>query len=98
MLMLQDLIKDQLQRILDNLNNGNSSINEEDEEELLNCLIKIGEPMMSKYKAMKYINCSTATFDRLVASGKLPKGKRQAGFKEKFWLKSDIDKYLKEID
>lgn len=98
MSIIQNLIKAQLQRILNDLDSGNSNINEQDSEELLECLVRIGEPVISKYRAMKYINCSPATFDRLVRVGKLPKGIRQAGFKEKFWKKSDIDKYLKRID
>ena len=96
-MFLQELIKNQMQRILDDLNSGNSNINEDDEKELLDCLIRIGEPMISKYKAIKYINCSPATFDRLVASGKLPEGSREAGFKEKFWKKSDIKEYIKRM-
>lgn len=88
------LIKEQLQRIINDIDAGNSSLNEKDEKFLLECLIKIGEPRISKYEAREYINCSMATFDRLVTSKKLPKGKKHIGFKEKFWKKSDIDKYL----
>jgi hypothetical protein len=30
----------------------------------------------------------------MVREGKLPQGSRQAGFKEKFWKKSEILKYI----
>lgn len=48
---------------------------------------------MSKYQACQYLNVSRATFDNLVKDGFLPEGKHQAGFKEKYWRRSDILKY-----
>ena len=47
----------------------------------------------SKYQAINYLNISRATFDNYVADGKIPKGRKQQGFKEIFWLKSDLDKF-----
>lgn len=63
--------------------------------ELVELLSRIGEERISKYEAMEYINCSKATFERLVLSGKIPQGRKQAGFKEKFWYKSEILQYIK---
>ena len=34
---------------------------------------------------------SRATFDRYVKDGIIPKGRRQQGFKEIFYLKKDLD-------
>ena len=39
---------------------------------------------LSKEQACKYINKSRATFDNYVREGKLPKGKKELGFKELF--------------
>lgn len=51
------------------------------------------EEPMSRYKASEYLKCSTRQFDRYVESGKIPKGKSIAGFKEVCWVKKDLDKF-----
>ena len=47
---------------------------------------------LSKYQACKYLNVSRATFDNWVRDGKIPKGKKEQGFTELFWLKEDLIK------
>ena len=79
---------------IDNIDGGNSNITEEECDKLVSLLSTIGEPRMSKYQACEFLNISRSTFDSLVREGKLPEGQRQAGFKEKFWKKSDIMKYV----
>lgn len=37
---------------------------------------------------------SRATFDNYIREGKLPKGKKEAGFKELFWIKKELDEYI----
>lgn len=49
---------------------------------------------MSKYEACLYLNMSRSTFDSNVKQGVIPKGKKRLGFKEIYWLKSDLDKVL----
>ena len=88
------LIRSQLLSIINNIDNNNSNITEEEQLKLLDLLSSINEPRMSKYQACQYLNISRATFDNLVRDGKIPQGTRQAGFKEKFWKKNDIMKYL----
>ena len=39
---------------------------------------------LSKEQAYKYIGKKRATFDNLIREGKLPKGKKEVGFKELF--------------
>jgi predicted DNA-binding transcriptional regulator AlpA len=46
---------------------------------------------LSKYKACEYLNMSRATFDNYVREGKIPKGKKEAGFKELSWTKKELD-------
>ena len=41
----------------------------------------------------KYLNISRATFDNYVRAGKIPKGRKQQGFKELFFYKKDLDKF-----
>lgn len=52
------------------------------------------EKRLSKYQACQYLNVSRATFDNYVREGKLPKGKKEAGFKELFYTKKDLDTFI----
>lgn len=89
--MLQT-IKKYLQRIIDDIDAGNSNADEEEmmriAKTLRECLRK--DVPMSKYQAYTYLNISRATFDNLVREGKLPRGKKVPGFKELMWQKKDL--------
>ena len=89
-----NVIRNLLQKILDDIDAGNSNITETEGKQIIDMLSSISEPRLSKYQAMQYLNVSRATFDNLVREGKLPEGSRQAGFKEKFWKKSEILQYI----
>lgn len=95
--MLQE-IKKHLQRIIDDIDAGNSNLQEKDLEILSDTLVKIGERRLSEEETRSYLNISRSMLYKLIDNGKLPKGIKQRGFKEVFWLKSDIDKYLKLKD
>lgn len=88
------VIRNLLEKILNDIDAGNSNITEDEGKQIINMLSSITEPRLSKYQAMQYLNVSRATFDNLVREGKLPEGSRQAGFKEKFWKKSEILQYI----
>lgn len=90
------VIKKQLLKIIDDIDCGNSDISEEEAIEVAKVLCKYTrkDNPMSKYQAYTYLNISRATFDNLVKDGLLPKGKKVAGFKELFWYKKDLNKYL----
>lgn len=47
-----------------------------------------------KYAACRYVGVSRATFDRLVLSGKLPRGKKMAGWKELIWSYRELDRFI----
>lgn len=83
-----------LSKLVEDIDSGNSNITEEEGSQIIDLLNSIHESKLSKYQACQYLNVSRATFDNLVRAGELPEGSRQAGFKEKFWRKSDINKYL----
>lgn len=90
------LIKQQLIRIVDDIDAGNTNISEDDAISVARALNEFArENGISKYQAYTYLNMSRAKFDNLVAEGKLPKGKKVAGFKELRWYKQDLDKYIK---
>lgn len=52
---------------------------------------------ISKYEACRYVGVSRATFDRLVAAGKLPKGKKRVGWTELAWFPKDLDEYINDL-
>ena len=89
--MLQ-VIKKLLLGIIDDIDGGNTNI---DEEEALRIVKTLKEAVrkdipMSKYQAYTYLNISRATFDNLVRSGKLPRGRKVPGFRELIWYKRDL--------
>lgn len=95
--MLINVIKELLLKIIDNIDAGNSNINENEAIELIDSLKRFTDKTkrLSKYQACQYLNISRATFDKLVLEGHLPRGKHQAGFKELSWSQKDIDEFIK---
>ena len=92
------VIRNLLQKIIDDIDAGNSSITEDEAIQLIDTLKELTnrERRLSKYAACKYLNISRATFDNYVRGGKLPKGKHEIGFKELSWSKKDLDMFVKK--
>lgn len=88
-----NIIRKLLEKIINDIDAGNSNITEEEGQQIVAMLSGITDNRMSKYQACQYLNISRATFDNLVRDGFLPEGKHQAGFKEKYWRRTDILKY-----
>lgn len=92
-----------LRNIADDLDSGNSIISKEHADLAMDLLMSSSDRnlKLSKYQACQYLakqlnsTMSRAKFDNLVAEGHLPKGKKQAGFKELFWIRRDLDNYVK---
>lgn len=95
--MLQSVRK-ALQLIIDNIDAGNSNLTEEECITVIDIIKRLSqkERLISKYQAYTYLNISRATFDRMVQEGRLPKGKKVAGFKELFWDEKQIKDYLRK--
>lgn len=91
------LIRKLLLKLVDDIDTGNSNIDEEEQKEILDVLNRIHSNRLSKESACKYLNMSRATFDNLVRDGKLPKGKKEVGFKELSWSKYELDKYVTKL-
>lgn len=87
-------LKFALEQIIDDIDCNNSKADEESLDKILNMINKATNTQnkFSKYQACKYLNISRATFDNWVREGKIPEGKKEQGFKEKFWIKEDLDK------
>lgn len=92
-----NIIKNQLLKIISDIDTGNCNLSLDEEIEVINFINKLSnkECRMSKYEAYSYLNISRAKFDNLVKEGKLPKGKKQQGFKELSWNKKDLDLFIK---
>lgn len=90
------VIKNLLLKIVDNIDSGNSNITESEAIELAKVIQSYTDKTqrLSKYQACRHLNVSRATFDNYVREGLLPRGKREAGFKELFWLEKDLDEFI----
>lgn len=93
-----NVIRKQLIKIVNDIDAGNSNIEDGDAEEIMALLNKYTNKdiWLSKYQSYTHLNISRATFDNLVKEGKLPKGRKQQGFKELSWNKKDLNKYIKQ--
>ena len=91
--MLQ-LIKLALQQFIDDIDSGNSNVNEQQQQELLDLINKINSKELSKIESANYIGISRATFDNYIIKGLIPKGHKRQGFKELSWNKSDLDNFI----
>lgn len=80
------LIKELLLKIIDDIDTGNSNLSPEECEEVIEYLSGITNKneKLSKYQACNYLKISRATFDNYVRANKIPKGRKQIGFKELF--------------
>lgn len=80
--------------MIDNIDCNNSNASDEEIDVILDMVNKVTNTQnkLSKYQACKYLNISRATFDNWVRDGKVPKGKKEQGFKELFWTREDLDK------
>lgn len=86
------VIRELLLKIVDDIDAGNSNISESEEIEIIDCLKRLTDRQrrLSKYEACRYLNISRATFDNYVRSGKIPRGKKIAGFKELSWSRKNL--------
>lgn len=93
------VIKNLLNKIIDDIDVGNSNITEEEAVEMIRIIKSYTDKTqkLSKYQAYRFLNMSRAKFDNLVREGKLPKGIKVAGFKEKFWTEKDLSEFLKKF-
>jgi predicted DNA-binding protein len=91
------VIRDFLQNVVDKIDEGKSTLTKETCEAIIDHIndVAITEEKLSKYQACRFLNMSRATFDNHVRSGRLPRGRKQQGFKELFYYKRDLEKFLK---
>lgn len=92
---LMKVLRDELQRCIDNIDAGNSNMTDDEILHRLKIVRELSakDTPMSKYQSFNYLHISRATFDNLVREGKIPKGVKQQGFNELQWFKKDLDEY-----
>lgn len=92
-------IKKLLLTLVDNIDSGNSNLSEEELVSIAEYIQTVSDKTkkLSKYQACQYLNMSRAKFDNLIRAGKLPKGIKQPGFKELFWIEKDLINYVTSI-
>lgn len=98
MKIILNVLKNELSRIIDNIDSGNSNLSAEELEEVCEMIsiLSNAESKLSKYQVIDKLHISRATFDNYVAKGVVCKGRSQQGFKEKYWYNKDLNK-LKEV-
>lgn len=94
-------LKTLLLKIVDDLDAGNTNIDEDDlcgAIETVQRLVR-KDVWLTKYQACQYLNgISRATFDNLVAIGELPRGQKvYAGDTSLFWLKRELFDYKQKL-
>lgn len=91
--ILLKTVRNLLNSVVNNIDAGNSNMTEEEAIAAIEALRKFSDKSerLSKYEACRYLRISRATFDNYVRAGKIPRGKKVAGFKELFWNKKELD-------
>lgn len=87
-----NILRDALQQIVNDIDSGNTNISQEQQLQILDI---INRKEMSKTEAADYIGVSPSTIDNYVKKGFIPEGMKRQGISSKLWLKSDLDKFLK---
>lgn len=90
------MIRKYLLKLVDDIDASNSNLTEKEAVELVDTLKRLTDKQkrLSKYEACKYLNVSRATFDNYVREGKLPRGTKEAGFKELSWTIKELDEFI----
>ena len=91
------VIKSLLERIINDIDCGNSNITEDEGMEMIKVIKSYTDKTkrLSKYQACQKLNVSRATFDNLVREGVIPRGEKVIGFKELFWEEKTLDEVIK---
>lgn len=92
-----EIIKNILQKFIDDINTGNCNLDLQQQSNIIKILsnVDIGKDNeLNKTQAADYIGVSRATFDNYVRDGFIPKGKQVGSFKELRWYKSDLDIFM----
>ena len=93
-LSLVKTVASMLRDIADKIDKGNSELSESEAMDIMSTLC---HHVMSKETACNYLNLSRSRFDDLVRENKLPKGRKNVGFKELAWYKDELDTAVRRM-
>ena len=85
---LKGLIIKYLRDVADKMEVGTSEVTSSQAIEILRV---VAHESLSKEQACNYLNLSRSRFDDLVREKKLPKGRKEVGWKELRWYKDELD-------
>lgn len=85
---LKNIVSKLLREAADKIDTGNCELSESEAMDIMGVL---SHQVMSKENACRHLNMSRSKFDELVRGGKLPKGRKRVGFKEKVWYRDELD-------
>lgn len=97
--MLRNLLVQLLRQVANNIESGNCNMTDDDFAEMFSYIESLtnNNGMMTKYEACKYLHISRATFDRMIADGKVPNGRSKQGTRSLFWTKADLDNAFSKL-
>ena len=90
---LTKVIRDLLASKVDDMDAGNSNVDEESAIAIMKANATDTTKRTSKYRFCQLAGISIATFDNYVRAGKIPKGEHAIGFKELSWSMKDLDEF-----
>lgn len=95
----KSIVVKMLRTLADNIENGeqskyNSNLTDDEIDILLNDYARLNDDKLNKVHACRFLNMSRATFDRRIAEGKIPRGKKEAGWKELYWSKRELEQLI----
>lgn len=94
MTFLESSVVKQLKEVASNIEQGKCELTEEEAIDIVSCIAHIS---VSKEQACNYLNVHKSRFGQLVQEGKVPKGRKQKGWKELKWYKDELIKALYNI-
>lgn len=94
MISIRSLVVKLLREAADKIEVGTSEISDSQAMDLVSAFAHVP---MSKESACSYLNLSRSRFDELVRAKKLPKGKKEVGYKELSWYKDELDLAVKNM-
>lgn len=89
------LLSSLFRSLADQVDCGNTNLNEDEAIALIETISKVTnkEKLYNRTQAAKYLHCSVQTFDLYRKSGKIPKGKKEAGGVLQ-WTKAQLDEFV----
>lgn len=86
---IMKLVAKELRNLADKFDAGTT---ETSETQVMDIMSMLTHEVMSKEQSMKFLNVSRSRFDDYVREGKIPKGRKRVGFKEKVWWRDELEK------